>query len=158
LVLIPSAIFLGAEGRGIFPTGEAISQGLAMMGWTIAICGPLAVAYLLRREKSWLNLIAGGWVLLFAWAGNWPIYQFALAALFCLFLVWWGFTEGQRERINMGMAGFAITLLFFYFSNVMDKLGRSMSLVGLGILFLLLGWALMKFRRDLFERLEKVES
>jgi uncharacterized membrane protein len=36
----------------------------------------------------------------------------------------------------------------------MDKLGRSVSLIGLGLLFLLCGWFLEKSRRRLLARLE----
>jgi hypothetical protein len=39
----------------------------------------------------------------------------------------------------------------------MDKLGRSASLVGLGLLFLLGGWLLEKTRRRLMERLQRGE-
>jgi len=39
--------------------------------------------------------------------------------------------------------------VIFYFSNVMDKLGRAASLIGLGVLFLLGGWALERMRRKL---------
>jgi hypothetical protein len=49
----------------------------------------------------------------------------------------------------MGAVIFAATVLAFYFSQVMDKLGRSLSLVGLGILFLAGGWALDRLRRRL---------
>ena len=49
------------------------------------------------------------------------------------------------------------TVLAFYFSQVMDKLGRSASLVGLGLLFLLGGWLLEKTRRRLMERLQRGE-
>ena len=44
----------------------------------------------------------------------------------------WGVQENRRERINLGMAGFAITIVAFFFSSVMDKLGRSASLILLG--------------------------
>ena len=50
------------------------------------------------------------------------------------------------------MAGFAITVLVFYCSSVMDRLGRSASLVGLGLLFLGGGWALEQGRRRLVTR------
>ena len=63
--------------------------------------------------------------------------------------------EARKERINLGVAGFALTVLIFYFSNVMDKLGRSASLIGLGLLFLLGGWLLERTRRQLVARLEK---
>ena len=61
----------------------------------------------------------------------------------------WGVQEARRERINMGSAIFAATVLAFYFSEVMTKLGRSASLAGLGILFLAGGWALERTRRHL---------
>jgi hypothetical protein len=35
----------------------------------------------------------------------------------------------------------------------MDKLGRSESLIGFGIVFLLLGWAVERARRKLAERM-----
>jgi len=66
--------------------------------------------------------------------------------------------EERKERINLGVAGFALTILFFYFSNVMDKLGRSASLIGLGLLFLLGGWLLERTRRQLVARLERNDS
>jgi len=40
---------------------------------------------------------------------------------------------------------------WFYFSSLFDKLGRSLGLMGLGVLFLLGGWALEKMRRRLIE-------
>jgi uncharacterized membrane protein len=61
--------------------------------------------------------------------------------------------ERRRERINLGVAGFALTVVIFYFSNVMDKLGRSMSLIGLGVLFLFGGWGLERARRQLVARI-----
>jgi hypothetical protein len=50
------------------------------------------------------------------------------------------------------MAGFAITILVFYFSNVMDKLGRSASLIILGVVFLAGAWYWEKLRRKLVAR------
>lgn len=82
--------------------------------------------------------------------GNVAIY--ALCALGAMGLVVWGLQEQRRERINLGVAGFAITIIVFYFSNVMDKLGRSASLVGFGLLFLLGGWKLEQLRRKLVAR------
>jgi uncharacterized membrane protein len=61
--------------------------------------------------------------------------------------------EARKERVNLGIAGFALTILFFYFSTVMDKLGRSASLIGLGLLFLLGGWLLEKTRRRLLVKM-----
>jgi uncharacterized membrane protein len=81
-----------------------------------------------------------------------------MCALGSIGLIVWGLMEARKERINLGVAGFALTVLFFYFSNVMDKLGRSASLIGLGLLFLLGGWLLERTRRQLVARLEKNNS
>ena len=67
-------------------------------------------------------------------------------ALGAIGLVAWGVRDGRGERVNLGAAIFAATVIAFYFSQVMDKLGRSASLVGLGLLFLAGGWALERVR------------
>jgi hypothetical protein len=67
-------------------------------------------------------------------------------------LIAWGIDEGRSERVNMGSAVFAATVVAFYFSEVMDKLGRSASLIGLGLLFLAGGWALERLRRRLVQQ------
>jgi hypothetical protein len=67
-------------------------------------------------------------------------------------LIAWGVYEYRSERVNLGMAGFALSVIFFFFSSVMDKLGRSASLVTLGILFLAGGWGWERLRRGLVAR------
>ena len=64
-------------------------------------------------------------------------------------MIAWGVYELRAERINLGMVGFALTIVFFFFSSVMDKLGRSASLMALGVLFLGGGWYWEKLRRKL---------
>ena len=71
----------------------------------------------------------------------------ALVAGFAVFLCWWGVRLGSRLLVNFGIVGFAITVAWFYFSDILDKLGRSLGLIGLGVLFLAGGWALEKLRR-----------
>jgi uncharacterized membrane protein len=80
--------------------------------------------------------------------------SYLMCALGSVSLILWGLQEARKERINLGVAGFALTVLSFYFSSVMDKLERSASLMGLGLLFLLGGWLLEKTRRRLMARLE----
>jgi uncharacterized membrane protein len=72
-------------------------------------------------------------------------------------LAWWGIRESRAERINLAIAGFALTVLCFYFSDVMDKIGRSASLMLLGLLFLGGGWLLERTRRGLLARMNHVE-
>jgi len=158
LAIIPSTVVLVAEGQRFFQSGSELSVGLGFVGWTVAFGGPLLVAYLLRGNGFWPVIVAAVWVVVLTNVYMWPLVQYVLCALFSLFLIWWGFDEGRRERINMGVAGFGVTLLFFYFSSVMDKFGRSLSLVSFGIVFLVLGWFLMRFRRNLLQRLEEVKS
>ena len=66
----------------------------------------------------------------------------------------WGIYEFRSERINLGMTGFALTILFFYFSSVMDMLGRSTSLIALGVMFLAGAWYWEKLRRRLVARVQ----
>jgi uncharacterized membrane protein len=73
----------------------------------------------------------------------------ALVAAFAVFLIWHGVRLASRALVNLGVVGFAISVGWFYFSNLFDKLGRSLGLMGLGVLFLLGGWGLEKMRRRL---------
>ena len=142
---------------------------LLVTGWTIAICAPLALAAILRGSGAWVNVIATIWVLVigtfspvrsgttdtlaaYAW-NSVGIYFWAGAG--ALALVIWGLLERQSERINLGVAGFAVTVFIFYFSDVMDKLGRSASLIGMGVLLLVGGWILERTRRQLVARVQR---
>ncbi|MGC1463140.1 MAG: DUF2157 domain-containing protein [Terracidiphilus sp.] len=71
----------------------------------------------------------------------------ALVAAFALFLCWWGVRMASKALVNLGIVGFAVTVAWFYFSDIFDKVGRSLGLIGLGVLFLAGGWALEKMRR-----------
>ena len=88
-------------------------------------------------------------------AGSHPeylgVYLWCAVGSFGLSL--WGIHEQRPERINLGIAAFACTVFGFYFSSVMDKLGRSASLMCLGILFLGGGWVLERTRRRLMARI-----
>jgi hypothetical protein len=64
----------------------------------------------------------------------------------------------SQALVNLGIVGFAITVIWFYFSDIFDKLGRSLGLIGLGILFLAGGWALEKTRRRIVAGMEKADA
>ena len=66
-------------------------------------------------------------------------------------MIWWGVHKASKALVNLGIVGFAIAVGWFYFSDIFDKVGRSLGLIGLGILFLAGGWALEKARRRLIE-------
>jgi MFS family permease len=143
---------------------------LLVIGWAIAVGAPLTLALMLRRSAAWANLVSAIWVLMigtfgpvgtgtttdslatYAW-NTLGIYFWA--GVGALGLVAWGLLERQRARINLGVAGFALTVLIFYFSDVMDKLGRSASLIGMGVLLIFGGWVLERTRRQLIARVQR---
>ncbi|HET7208211.1 MAG TPA: DUF2157 domain-containing protein [Terriglobales bacterium] len=161
LALIPSAVVTVTPGGWMFMKSD-LPAGLLAVGTILGLLLPLVLAWWLRGRAAWLNGIAAMWVLLamtlttytpqqeslihYAWREVGPYIWCGLAALG---LIAWGLLEARRERINLGVAGFGLTVIVFYFSEVMDKLGRSASLIGFGILFLVLGWLLEKTRRQL---------
>ncbi len=159
IILIPAsglAICFGSYGS---LNTSPMPPGHLVFGWGLALLLPLVLAWLLRGRRVWLNVIAALWVVALSISGIYlrgslshsldalPVY--VLCALGSVGLVAWGMKEHRKERINLGILGFALTILTFYFSTMMDKLGRSASLVGLGLLFLLGGWFLEKARRRL---------
>jgi hypothetical protein len=64
----------------------------------------------------------------------------------------WGVRDNRKLFINYGIVVFALTVIAFYFSNVLDKLGRSMGLILLGVIFLAGGWLLLRLRAGLITR------
>jgi len=174
IAIIPATLVL-IESREFWTEGEPLVPAwLRLIGWTGAIGLPLALAYWLRRRNAWLNVLAALWVVVLGTmatveplqAGQgvsgaayfwYRVAPYLWCAVGSVALVAWGLYEERRERINLGFIGFAITVLSFYFSNVMDKLGRSASMIGLGLLFLLGGWWLEKTRRRLVARMQVVK-
>ena len=150
LALIPCVIGILATTHDHSWWHQVELEGrLATLGWIVALGFPLGLAAWLRGRAAWMNLAAGAWALLLGFMGSWQWQIYAWCALGAVGLVYWGLHEARRERVNLGVAGFAITLLAFYFSSVLDKLGRSLGLMGLGLLFLLGGWQLERLRRML---------
>jgi hypothetical protein len=135
----------------IIDTRSRASTLLLSVGWTAAIALPLIVSWVLRRRAAWPVAVAAVWVVVLVHLdrGAYATPTYAWCALGAIGLVAWGLRDARSERINMGAAFFAVTVLTFYFSEVMDKLGRSASLAGLGVLFLAGGWGLEHLRRQL---------
>jgi Predicted membrane protein (DUF2157) len=157
IALVPAALLVAMvslptlSGAAMTP---AASPAVNAVGWTTAIGLPLIVAVALRRIDAWPNVVAAVWTLvLFRLRFDLgDISLYAWWALGATALVAWGVRDGRSERVNMGAVIFAATVIAFYFSEVMDKLGRSASLIGLGVLFLAGGWALERTRRRLVMR------
>ena len=150
LALLPATLAVALERHAYGPTA-ATEPGVLAIGWSCAILLPLGFTYLFRRSATWMNLAAAIWVvgLNLAAQARLDILLYGWCALGSASMVAWGIHEFRAERINLGMAGFALTIVFFFFSSVMDKLGRSASLIALGILFVGGGWYWEKLRRKL---------
>jgi uncharacterized membrane protein len=156
LALLPAAAFTGADSWRDTPF--QFSDSLA---WALAIAIPIGIAWLLRGRDTIWNAAAVFWTLvLAALAGSRPEYLavYVWCAIGSVGLSLWGIHDSRPERINMGIAAFAITVFGFYFSSVMDKIGRSASLMGLGVLFLGGGWILERTRRRLMARIRPEAS
>jgi uncharacterized membrane protein len=82
----------------------------------------------------------------------------ALVAVFAVFLCWWGVRLTSKALVNLGIVGFAVAVAWFYYSNIFDAVGRSLGLIGLGILFLAGGWVLEKTRRRILARMAATDS
>lgn len=128
-------------------------QPLAL-GWAVALSGPLLLGWWLRGRAFWPLGVAVGWLLVSVVmpVDGLAALRFAWWALGGVLLALWGARDGRAERVNLGVVVVALTLIVFYFSEVFDKLGRSASLIGLGVLFLLGGWLLERLRRQLVQR------
>ena len=158
LPLLPLCAVLASGEREYYwnrslPT---LPLSLHVVGVLMAFGLPLLVAFVMRGKSAAWNAGYAVWVavmgMLEARSFLQNVTMYALCTIASVGLVLWGLQEQRHERINLGVAGFAITILVFYFSNVMDKLGRSASLIGFGLLFLLGGWQLEKLRRRLVAR------
>jgi len=165
LVFIPSYLFLAFEGSWF--ERETIPAHLRVIGWGFALLGPICVAFLLRGKDSWPIVPAALWLVVFghlpfrlrttdlplalyAW---YTIGPYVWGALGSIGLIAWGVHDRIKNRVNLGMVMFVITLVCFYFSDLLDKLGRSMSLIGFGVLFLVIGYFLEKTRKKLIAQI-----
>ncbi len=157
-------VFIPASIVAIILAGETTHYGLhrvgpALMisGWILAIALPLLFAIGMRRAGSLYNLVAAAWLIAvtqFDYRNDLAqLTIYVLCALASVGMIGWGIREAQKNYINVGVIGFALTIAFFYFSSVMDKLGRSFALISGGILFLVGGYFLEKVRRRLVQRL-----
>lgn len=167
-VLLWSLAYLGSDVKSLHWIGglalplAAIAVAVAgterggAAAWVFAFAVPLVVGGLLLRREAWVLLLWALWVAILPGhpSGRDPELPFyLLCAVGSIGLVAWGLRLHRSHLINWGVAAFSITVFTFYFSSVMDKLGRAASMVGLGILFLAGGWLLERLRRQLVARI-----
>jgi uncharacterized membrane protein len=146
-----------------------LSSATLFFGWTVALAAPLLLAWLLRGRAAIINFLWAIWAYLLVLSASHSqgststtyrrnmgitLVLYALCAFGSVGLVVWGLNEKRKERLNLGIAAFAISVLFFYFDSFMGKLGRSASLLILGVLCLAGGYVLEVTRRKLMAKME----
>jgi uncharacterized membrane protein len=158
-------------------TQTFLSFHLRVWGWTAIAAIPLLISLFRRRESlipvavTVVLSIALPWCMTLKTQHNdYGTYHrtstysepnllaHALVAAFCVFIIWWGVRQASKALVNLGIVGFAIAVGWFYFSDIFDKVGRSLGLIGLGVLFLAGGWALEKMRRGLLAHMGTADA
>jgi uncharacterized membrane protein len=119
---------------------------------------PVAAAIVFSLTLPWCSRIWTGMVHYRTYSRNEifsepNIFSHALVAAYAIFVIWWGVRQTSRALVNLGIVGFALAVGWFYFSDIYSEVGRSLGLIGLGVLFLAGGWALEKARRGLMARM-----
>jgi uncharacterized membrane protein len=159
--LIPSIIdaILSGDFDGYSWRAHAVNLPVkfVLLGYAAAYLPVLALAVLTRKRQSVTMFAAAAWVLVLGAISRhrtpehnpWIYLWVGLGA--CAFC-FWGVRENRRLFINVGTVIFALNVIMFYFSDVLDKLDRSLGLILLGILFLAGGWVLNRLRSSLIAR------
>jgi uncharacterized membrane protein len=160
LALLPGLAILVAVNEATLQRNQAapLSAGAEVIGWIVALGVPLAMAFYTRGQRAWVNGVAAMWVVVLGLIARHASLEHSVGSYVWLAigaagLIAWGMSERVKDRVNVGVAAFALTVVGFYFSNVMDRLDRSASLVGLGLLLIAGGWGMERMRRRLVARL-----
>ena len=184
-ILFAAAAIAAAVGTGMMLDGwqswsaeqTFLPFGLRVWAWIALAALPLVVAAF-HGHKGLIPIAAAlAYVIALPWCNRtWIEYQnfgpnhytftrhepnlaaHALVAAFALFVCWWGVRLASKALVNLGIVGFAVAVAWFYFSDILDKVGRSLGLIGLGILFLAGGWALEKMRRRILAGMDSVDG
>jgi uncharacterized membrane protein len=155
LALIPSvSALMGSQVSPAAWHGQPeLPFRLVAAGGAAAFLLPLLLGVVLRGTDAWPLALYALWVLV---GLTIPSDAEFLAYLWCgmaaLGLMAVGVRTENRLDINLGILAFGLTVLSFYSSSVMDRLGRSASLVVGGVLLLAGGRLLDRARRRLLAR------
>jgi hypothetical protein len=158
------------DGWSSWGSQTYLPLGLRTWGWIDIAVLPLLFAIFRIRKSAIPVMIAIAFSIALPWctiirprnsiffgSAEPNLAAHALVAAFAVFIIWWGVRQASKALVNLGVVGFAITVGWFYFSDIMDKFGRSLGLIGLGILFLAGGWALERTRRRLVDGMGKAD-
>ena len=152
IVLVPVACALPMS-PGIGPRTNVASAGAIAGLWGVALGLPLLAGFWLRGRAAWPLLLAAALSVAVVQIGGGSRGELLMVHLLyasaAVGLVWWGVREQHALRVNLGVLAFALNVLVFYYGSLLDKFGRSLGLIGLGLLFVGGGWWLERIRRRL---------
>src|ERR1035441_6127601 len=82
---------------------------------------PAVVVAGMSFALPWLNRVVTG-PPPYIWRHAEPtVAMYALVAAVCVFLAWWGVREASKAIVNYGIAAFALTVMWFYRSDIIDR-------------------------------------
>jgi uncharacterized membrane protein len=150
LALLPAGAILACDGQ--WGRAGAAWRPVDWLAWAVALLVPLGVALALDRRRAAWTAGAIAWTGVLGAIGTGAqdsIAMYGWCTVGAAGLAAWGIRNARAERVNLAVAGLAVTVMAFYYSSIMDKLGRSASLIGMGLLFLGGGWVLERTRHRL---------
>ena len=155
LALVPAAVTWAVVATGLDLPALGQPLWLSLLVWVVTLGGPVILGWWLRPHRFWPLALAAIWMILdlVIQVQGFSVLSFAWWGVGSVGLMLWGSIEARAERVNIGTVLLATTLIGFYFTEVIDRFDRSLSLLGLGLFFLLGGWGLNRLRQALLPTL-----
>ena len=155
LALVPAALTWAVVATGLDLPALGQPFWLSLLVWVVTLGGPVILGWWLRPHRFWPLALAAIWMVLdlVIQVQGFSVLSFAWWGVGSVGLMVWGSTEARAERVNIGTVLLATTLIGFYFTEVIGRFDRSLSLLGLGLFFLVGGWVLNRLRKALLPNL-----
>ena len=155
LALVPAALTWAVVATGLDLPALGQPFWLSLLVWVVTLGGPVILGWWLRPHRFWPLALAAIWMVLdlVIQVQGFSVLSFAWWGVGSVGLMVWGSTEARAERVNIGTVLLATTLIGFYFTEVIGRFDRSLSLLGLGLFFLVGGWGLNRLRQALLPNL-----
>mgnify|MGYP001213040663 FL=1 len=155
LALVPAAVTWAVVATGLDLPALGQPLWLSLLVWVVTLGGPVILGWWLRPHRFWPLALAAIWMVLdlVIQVQGFSVLSFAWWGVGSVGLMVWGSTEARAERVNLGTVLLATTLIGFYFTEVIGRFDRSLSLLGLGLFFLVGGWGLNRLRQALLPNL-----
>ena len=155
LALVPAAVTWAVVATGLDLPALGQPLWLSLLVWVVTLGGPVIFGWWLRPHRFWPLALAAIWMVLdlVIQIQGFSVLSFAWWGVGSVGLMLWGSTEARAERVNIGTVLLATTLIGFYFTEVIGRFDRSLSLLGLGLFFLVAGWGLNRLRQALLPNL-----